>query len=77
MTRAAHPQLTFADLEFIRQGIDMDENLKKISEFLDAQPEVLEMVRQDLQRGLKNPKTGRNPWDQKKRRPKRPFHCCR
>jgi IS5 family transposase len=59
MTRAAHPQLTFADLEFIRQGIDMDENLKKISEFLDAQPEVLERVRQDLQRGLKNPKTGR------------------
>ena len=59
MTRAANPQLTFADLEFIRQGIDMDENLKKISEFLDAQPEVLEMVRQDLQRGLKNPKTGR------------------
>ena len=39
MTRAAHPQLTFADLEFIRQGIDMDENLKKISEFLDAQPD--------------------------------------
>jgi len=59
MTRAAHPQLTFADLEFLRQGIDMDENLKKISEFLDTQPEVVEMVRQDLQRGLKNPHTGR------------------
>jgi transposase, IS5 family len=59
MTRAAHPQFTFADLEFIRQGVDMDENLKKISEFLDTQPEVLEMVRQDLQRGVKNPKTGR------------------
>ena len=59
MTRAAHPQFTFADLEFLRQGIDMDENLKKISEFLDTQPEVLERVRQDLQRGLKNPKTGR------------------
>ena len=59
MTRAAHPQLTFADLEFLRQGIDMDENLKKISEFLDTQPEVVERVRQDLQRGLKNPHTGR------------------
>src|SRR5881396_1728905 len=59
MTRAANPQFTFADLEFIRQGVDMDENLKKISEFLDTQPGVLEMVRQDLQRGLKNPKTGR------------------
>ena len=50
---------TFADLEFLRQGIDMDENLKKISEFLDTQPEVVEIVRQDLQRGLKNPHTGR------------------
>jgi len=59
MTRAAHPQLTFADLESLRQGIDMDENLKKISEFLDTQPEVVERVRQDLQRGLKNPHTGR------------------
>src|SRR5437773_1953632 len=59
MTRAAHPQFTFADLEFLRQGIDMDENLKKISEFLDTQPEVVERVRQDLQRGLKNPHTGR------------------
>src|SRR5213592_635425 len=59
MTRATHPQFTFADLEFIRQGVDMDENLEKISEFLDTQPGVLEMVRQDLQRGLKNPKTGR------------------
>ena len=58
MTRAAHHQFTFADLEFIRQGVDMDENLKKISDFLDTQPEVLEMVRQDLQRGLKNPNTG-------------------
>ena len=59
MTRAANPQFTFADLEFLRQGIDMDENLKKISEFLDTQPEVVERVRQDLQRGLKNPHTGR------------------
>jgi len=58
MTRAAHHQFTFADLEFIRQGVDMDENLKKISDFLNTQPEVLEMVRQDLQRGLKNPNTG-------------------
>jgi IS5 family transposase len=51
--------MTFADLEFMRQGIEMDENLKKISEFLDTQPEVLERVRQDLEWGLKNPKTGR------------------
>jgi hypothetical protein len=58
MTRAAHHQFTFADLEFIRQGVDMDENLKKISEFLDTRPKVLEMVRQDFQRGLKNPNTG-------------------
>src|SRR5437867_6831528 len=59
MTRAAHPECTFADLELLRQGIGMDEKLKKISEFLDTQPEVVERVRQDLQRGLKNPHTGR------------------
>ena len=59
MTRTAHPQITFADLEFIRQGVDLDPVLKKISEFLDHQPKIVRLVRQDLERGLKNPKTGR------------------
>jgi IS5 family transposase len=59
MTRAAHPQITFADLEFIRQGVDLDPILKKISEFLDGQPKIADLVRQDLEWGLKNPSTGR------------------
>ena len=59
MTRANHSQFTFADLEFIRQGIEMDENLKKISGFLDTQPKIVERVRQDLEWGLKKPNTGR------------------
>jgi IS5 family transposase len=59
MTRAARHQITFADLEFIRQGIDLNPILRKISEFLDTQPELVERVRQDLERGLKIPNTGR------------------
>lgn len=59
MTRATHPQISFADLEFIRQGIDMDPMFKKIDEFLDDRPELVEFVRQDLEWGLKKPTTGR------------------
>ncbi len=59
MTRTASPQITFADLEFIRQGIDLEPHLKKISEFLDDQPQILERVRQDLAWGLKKPNAGR------------------
>jgi IS5 family transposase len=59
MTRATNPQISFADLEFIRQGIDMDPIFKKVDEFLDGHPELEELVRKDLERGLKNPNTGR------------------
>ena len=59
MTRIQNPQITFADLEFIRQGIDMDPILKKVDEFLDDHPELEELVRKDLEWGLKNPNTGR------------------
>ena len=46
MTRATDPQITFADLEFLRQGIDLDPVLEKISSVLDAQPKMVELVRQ-------------------------------
>jgi transposase, IS5 family len=59
MTRIADPQIHFADMEFLTQGIDLDPILKRISEFLDDQPEMVELVRQDLQWGLKKPDTGR------------------
>jgi transposase, IS5 family len=59
MTRIADPQINFADIEFLTQGIDLDPILKRISDFLDHQPKIVERVRQDLQRGLKKPGTGR------------------
>lgn len=57
--RIPDPQISFADLEFIRQGIDLDPLLKKISEFIDEQTGMVALVRQDLEWGLKKPKTGR------------------
>ena len=58
MTRIADPQINFADIEFLTQGIDLD-HLKRMSDFLDDQPKIFERVRRDLQRGLKKPDTGR------------------
>jgi transposase, IS5 family len=59
MTRIADPQINFADIEFFTQGVDLDPILKRMSDFLDHQPRIVERVRQDLQRGLKKPDTGR------------------
>ena len=59
MTRIQNPQITFADLEFLRQGVDLDPILKKISEFLDDHPEIVSLVRKDVEWGLKKPNTGR------------------
>jgi len=59
MTRATDPQISFADLEFMRQGIQLDPILLAISQFIDQQPALVESVRQDLVRGLKRPDTGR------------------
>ena len=59
MTRIADPQINFADIEFLTQGIDLDPILKRMSDFLDDQPKIVERVRQDLQGGLKKPNTGR------------------
>lgn len=58
--RTTHPQLSFADLEFLHQGIHLDPALQAVSDLLDQQAETVELVRQDLQRGLKDPTTGRN-----------------
>ncbi|HET9785788.1 MAG TPA: transposase, partial [Pyrinomonadaceae bacterium] len=59
MTRLADPQINFADLEFLAQGVELDPLLNRISEFLNDQPTMIEWLRQDLQRGLKKPSTGR------------------
>jgi IS5 family transposase len=60
MTRIAEPQLSFADLELRNQGVHLDPLLQGIVGFLDEHATLVEQVRQDLARGLKNPHTGRN-----------------
>ena len=58
--RIANPQVSFADIEFIQQGVQLDPLLQKISGFIDEHDELAEIVRGDLERGLKKPETGRN-----------------
>jgi len=52
-------QVTFADLELRAQGVRLEPLLQFLSEFLDQQLELLELVSRDLRRGLKRPDTGR------------------
>ena len=59
MTRIAEPQLSFADLALRQQGVHLDPLLQGILTFLDQHAPLVEQVRQDLVRGLKNPHTGR------------------
>src|SRR5438552_12059761 len=58
--RSLPPQLSFADLELQFQGVQLDPSLRAISEFLDQHLTLVEHVRKDLARGLKNARTGRN-----------------
>jgi len=60
MTRAASPQFSFADLEFLEQGVCLEPMLQTISDFIDRHGHVIDKVRRDLNRGLKNPHTGRS-----------------
>ncbi|MGH9255824.1 MAG: ISNCY family transposase [Vicinamibacterales bacterium] len=59
MSRAADPQASFADLEFLTQGIQLDPTLQAIAAFLDTHASLVDEVRRDLERGLKHPSTGR------------------
>jgi IS5 family transposase len=58
--RTAKSQISFADWELVRQGISLEPFLQTISDFLEDHEEMIEAVRRDLERGLKNPETGRN-----------------
>jgi IS5 family transposase len=51
--------LTFADFELQAQGIALDATLHALDEFLEAHADLLTLVHQDLVRGLKRPRTGR------------------
>jgi transposase, IS5 family len=60
--RATARQISFADWELMQQrdqGIRLEPLLEAISGFLDDQRDVIESVRQDLVRGLKQPDSGR------------------
>ena len=60
MARTAKPQISFADWELLQQGILLEPLLQRISDFLTDQEGMVKAVRRDLQRGLKNPGTGRS-----------------
>src|SRR5215475_9815906 len=52
--------MSFADWEMIHQGLQLDPMLQAISDFLDNDATIIEAIQHDLQRGLKNPNTGRD-----------------
>jgi hypothetical protein len=58
--RSTEPQISFADWELLQQGMVLEPQLQSISDFLDDHEEMIEAVRRDLKRGLKNPATGRD-----------------
>ena len=60
MSRAANPQISFADWELMRQRLLLEPVLQAIGDFLDEHAEMIETIRGDLRRGLKNADTGRN-----------------
>jgi len=60
VSRAANPQMSFADWELMRQRLFMEPVLQAIADFLDEHAEMIETIRGDLRRGLKNADTGRN-----------------
>ena len=60
MSRAATSQLSFADWELMRQGLELEPVLKAISDLLDDHKGLVAKIRGDLRRGLKNPDTGRS-----------------
>jgi IS5 family transposase len=60
MSRLPPPQFSFADLELRHQAVHLDPLLQGILAFLDDHAALVDHVRQDLVRGLKNPHTGRD-----------------
>ena len=53
------PQPSFADLELQAQGLALDATLQRIATLLDEQPGLVDVVQQDLHRGLRNSRVGR------------------
>ena len=55
MPRAAHPQISFADWELMRQGLVLEPMLQVIADFHDDHEEIIEAIRGDLRRSLRTP----------------------
>jgi IS5 family transposase len=60
VSRLPIPQLSFADLQLQNLGLHLDPSLQRIADFLKQHADLVELVRQDLDRGLKKPNAGRN-----------------
>ena len=60
MSVIAKRQFSFADWEMIHQGQKLDPILQTISDFLDSNATIIDGIRRDLERGLKNPDRGRD-----------------
>src|ERR1700740_474916 len=60
VARATARQMSFAELELMRQNVRLEPLLEAISTFLNTQHEMIERVRRDLVGGLKQPGKGRS-----------------
>ena len=60
MSRSLFPQLSFADLQLQSLGIHLDPVLQRISDLLEQNSALVELIRKDLDRGLKKPNAGRH-----------------
>jgi len=59
VSRLPIPQLSFADLQLQSQGVHLDPTLQRVADFLEEHTSLIELVRKDLDRGLKKPNAGR------------------
>jgi IS5 family transposase len=60
VSRLPVPQLSFADLQLQHQGVHLDPTLHRVADFLEEHTALVELVRKDLERGLKKPQAGRH-----------------
>ena len=60
MSRLPAPQLSFADLQLQSLGVHLDPTLQLVADFLEEHTTLIELVRKDLERGLKKPHAGRH-----------------
>jgi len=60
VSRVPISQFSFADLQLQSMGIHLDPVFQRIADFLEEHSALVELVRKDLERGLKKPNAGRH-----------------